>query len=81
MMALSRTEVEKDGALTFDGFLSFHCKTRADSKRVVRIRPLKRLLFLGCLILDAAHPARQTFSLERERDLKVRLFVARSLLI
>ena len=38
MMALSRAEVEKDGTLTFDGFLSFHCKTRADSKRVVRIR-------------------------------------------
>lgn len=28
--------MEKEGSLAFDGFLSFHCKTRADSKRVVR---------------------------------------------
>eukprot|EP00903_Cladosiphon_okamuranus_P019215 g17669.t1 len=36
MVGLSRTEVEKEGSLTFDGFLSFRCKTRADSKRVIR---------------------------------------------
>lgn len=33
--SLTRAEVEKEGSLIFDGFLSFHCKTRADSKRVV----------------------------------------------
>ncbi|CAM9834772.1 unnamed protein product [Scytosiphon promiscuus] len=33
--SLSRKEVEKEGSLIFDGFLSFHCKTRADSKRVI----------------------------------------------
>lgn len=34
-MFLSRSEAEKEGSLTFDGFLSFHCKTRADSRSVV----------------------------------------------
>ncbi|CAM9685905.1 unnamed protein product, partial [Hapterophycus canaliculatus] len=36
LTSLSRKEVEKEGSLVFDGFLSFHCKTRADGKRVVR---------------------------------------------
>ncbi|CAM9239935.1 unnamed protein product [Ectocarpus sp. 12 AP-2014] len=36
LTSLSRAEVEKEGSLVFDGFLSFHCKTRADSKRVIR---------------------------------------------
>lgn len=34
-MLLSRSEAEKEGSLTFDGFLSFHCKTRSDSRKVV----------------------------------------------
>ncbi|CAN0223807.1 unnamed protein product, partial [Ectocarpus sp. 8 AP-2014] len=36
LTSLSRAEAEKEGSLVFDGFLSFHCKTRADSKRVIR---------------------------------------------
>ncbi|CAM9874653.1 unnamed protein product [Ectocarpus sp. 6 AP-2014] len=36
LASLSRAEAEKEGSLVFDGFLSFHCKTRADSKRVIR---------------------------------------------
>lgn len=31
----TRAETELEGTLTFDGFLSFHCKTRADSSGVV----------------------------------------------
>lgn len=35
MVSMSRAEAEKEGAFVFDGFLSFYCKTRADSKGVV----------------------------------------------
>lgn len=57
MVGLSRTEVEKEGTLTFDGFLSFHCKTRADSKRVVRSSTLLNLSFAK----QAEDPARFKF--------------------
>lgn len=34
-VSLSRPEAEAEGSLIFDGFLSFYCKTRADSLSVV----------------------------------------------
>lgn len=33
----TRAETEQEGSLVFDGFLSFNCKTRADSLAVVRL--------------------------------------------
>ncbi|CAN0026364.1 unnamed protein product [Pylaiella littoralis] len=59
--SLTRAEVEKEGSLAFDGFLSFHCKTRADSKRV--IADLQRdgdctvTIVTGDSVLTACHVA------------------------
>lgn len=44
-MSLSRPEAEAEGSLTFDGFLSFHCKTRADSQSVVSWATVRNVLY------------------------------------
>lgn len=44
-MSLSRPEAEAEGSLTFDGFLSFHCKTRADSQSVVSWVTVRNVLY------------------------------------
>lgn len=35
-IVMPRSEAEAESTFTFDGFVAFHCKTRTDSRAVVR---------------------------------------------
>ncbi|CAM9605639.1 unnamed protein product, partial [Laminaria digitata] len=68
-MLLSRSEAEKEGSLTFDGFLSFHCKTRADSRKVIRelreVADCSVTIVTGDSVLTACHVAREVGLLDK----------------